>query len=542
MRRHIEWMSVLAMASSIACSSPAEQTQTVAEASRMEATAKTITILHVNDTHSHLEAEGPKDQNLDGTLGGIVRAASIIYPLKASDPSVLFVHAGDVFQEDVYFGTTAGVAELQLLSQGLHLDAMTLGNHEFNLTPATLVAALSAAYPDGDSPVVTANLDYDNSSLAGLASLVRKNTMKDVNGVKVGLFGLVTADPAEQFPAPASDPPAVNVDYVGIAQKQVDLLRRKHADVVVLLSHLGFDQDKRIATAVSGLDAIVGGHDHLLKSEIVTSPRGKPVPVVHAGEFYKWVGKLTLKVEKGQVSVVDQEFIPVDATVERFAPFAQVVERLQQQANATYREDLFHTAIAYAASDIAQYPDDSDPNRDSAVADLITDALLARGQALRGRCDIALTSNGFLTEGLTRGPLVAEDAFRIVGDGFDPGDPFGPRLGFPLYWLELRGDLLQQAIGIALSLGGDYFPQVSGMSITFNPSGDRLDVLVQGKAIDPQQVYSATVNLGLLQGLEQMVGPLNAEPLGVTEYEAVRDWLVESKNAQVVTGRIQVVP
>ena len=85
-----------------------------------------VTILHVNDTHSHLDAFGPKDHNLDGTTGGIARAASVIGMVKASDPNAIVLHAGDAFQGDFFFNKYFGVPELQIMQQ-LGFDAMEIG-------------------------------------------------------------------------------------------------------------------------------------------------------------------------------------------------------------------------------------------------------------------------------------------------------------------------------------------------------------------------------------------------------------------------------
>ena len=85
-----------------------------------------ITLLHVNDTHSHLAPFGPKNLQLSGTVGGLTKAASIIAAERAADPSALFVHGGDLMHGDFFFTEYLGVPELQLL-QALGLDAMVLG-------------------------------------------------------------------------------------------------------------------------------------------------------------------------------------------------------------------------------------------------------------------------------------------------------------------------------------------------------------------------------------------------------------------------------
>ena len=118
----------------------------------------TITILHVNDTHSCLESLGPRNPALVGTQGGISRAATVIGMTKMTEQNVLTLHCGDVFIGDLFFNKFFGAAEFQLMNQ-LGFDAMAVGNHEFDLTPATLDASLRASFaPDSGFPLLSSNL------------------------------------------------------------------------------------------------------------------------------------------------------------------------------------------------------------------------------------------------------------------------------------------------------------------------------------------------------------------------------------------------
>jgi len=490
------------------------------------ASAAVITILHVNDTHSHLDAIGPKDHRLDGTLGGLTKAAGVISALRATSPNALFVHAGDVFQEDLYFYAALGpggtpllsVPELQLLA-GLGLDAMAVGNHELHFGSATYAQVLQAAFTGlpRAPQVLTANIDL---AKAGLAGLVQANTVKEIGGVRVGFFGLTTPDALIQdVPFLAATPEAL----APIAQAQVDDLHRQRADVVVCLSHFGLDVDEALASSVAGLDAIIGGHDHAIavRPVFVRGPSGKRIPIVRAGEFYKWVGKLSLSVEKGRVSFAGYELVPVDAAAPRIPAVAAVVDGLKAGIDQRYGEDFWHERIAFALADVAKDVPDASPQRDAPVGDLVTDALRAAGGT-----DVALTVNGFFTEGLTRGFLVRDDAFRIVGDGIDPT---GIGLGFPLYRIEITGQNLLAALATTSALGGDLFLQVSGLRYVFDSrTGQLVSAHVHGCPIDPARTYSATVSLGLVAGLGQLPNVQLAaapQPLGITEYEAVRDWM-----------------
>lgn len=493
--------------------------------------AATVTILHVNDTHSHLEAVGRKDRHLDGTLGGLAKAATVIATLKATAPNALFAHAGDVFQGDVYFYAGLGpggtplfaVPELQLLA-GLGLDAMAVGNHELAYGAGTYAQVLAAAFQGGGPAVLSANIDLER---AGLNGFVRRNALKVIGGVSVGFFGMTAIDFLSQGTPFLGMTPQ---DFVGIAREQVEDLRAQGADAVVCLSHLGLALDEQLAQAVPGLDAIVGGHDHAVAVEptFVTGPGGKEVPIVRAGEFYKWVGKLTLSVENGQASLAGYELVPVDATVPRFPAVAVAVNELQAGIDQRYGEDFWHAPIAFALADVSMGVADHSPQRDSGIGDLVTDALRAKGGT-----DIALTVAGFFTEGLARGFVVRDDAFRIVGDGIDPS---GNGLGFPLFRIEMTGENLLAALETTLAIGGDFFVHASGMRYVFDsrrPPGARLvAAYVHGRRVQPARIYTATVNLGVVEGLAQFPNIQLAsapQPLDVTEYVAVRDWMARLK-------------
>ena len=496
-------------------------------------TPTAITIIHVNDTHSHLDAFGPKDRHLDGTVGGLAKAATVIATLKATDPNALFVHAGDLFNGDAYFAAGIGpgglpalaVAEMQLLSQ-LGLDVLTLGNHEFGLGTGPLASVLHAAFQGTGPSVLTANIDLE---AAGLTGLVQPSVVREVGGVRVGFFGMTAIDFLSQ------GAPFLAWDLAGtleLAAAEAAELRKPpaSADVVIFLSHLGFELDQVVAANVPGIDAIVGGHSHTVLSTpvMVAAPGGKSVPVVQAGEFYKWVGELTLLVEGGEVTLGGYRLVPVDAGVPRLPAIAAVVDQLKAGIDQRYGEDFWHAPIAFAVLDVAKEACPGSPLRDSPIADLITDALRAKGGT-----NIGLTVHGFLTEGLTRGPLVGDDAFRIVGIGIDPT---GASLGFQLYEVKIDGKNLLAALETSLALGGDFFIHVSGMSYIYDsrrPAGSQLlAAFVGGAAVNPARIYRVTVNLGAIQGLSQLPGVSLAAPprsLGTSEYVAVRDWMARQK-------------
>ncbi len=500
------------------------------------ARAATITILHVNDTHSHLDAVGPKDDHLDGTLGGLAKAATVIGTLKATEPNPLFLHAGDLFQGDIYFNATLGVAELQALA-GLGLDAMAVGNHELVFGTELLLGVLSQSFPPGQPPLLSANLL--GVSLPGFDAFVQPNAIKTVGGVNVGIFGMTVRDYIVRLETGENlvdDPVAL----AGIATEQAAQLRSQGAQVVVCLSHLGFAMDQKVAAGSSGLDAIVGGHDHLLLAEpaFVTDQDGKAVPIVQAGEFYEHVGKLRLDVENGSVAFAGYEVVPVDAAVPRAPAMSALVENVQglvAQRFSALVGDMFHTRVAIALHDITRVFDPRFKDRDTGLGNLVTDAYRQRTGT-----EVALTVNGVVEDRVAGGGVVGDDLFRVLSDGADPslGLPEFPGLGFPLFTFEISGAELLKAIELGVGLGGDFFPQVSGMRFTFDssrPAGQRVkNVRIGDDLLDPGRTYTATTNFEVLAGLPQLgVQLTNVQPVVrfldqqvVPEYEylAVRDW------------------
>jgi 5'-nucleotidase / UDP-sugar diphosphatase len=493
--------------------------------------AATITIVHVGDTHSHLDAVGPKDHRFDGTLGGLAKAATVIATLKATAPNPLFVHAGDLFNGDLYFVAGLGpggapllsVPEMQLLA-GLGLDVLTVGNHDLGLGSSTLAAVLGAAFGGGGPSVLSANLDIEE---AGLTGLVLPRAVKEIGGVRVGFFGMTIVDFLSQG-APFLPESYSLEGLVRLAAAEAANLRGPpyDADVVICVAHLGLQLEQAIAANAPGIDAVIGAHDHLALSEplLVPGPGGTTVPVVKAGEFYEGVGQLTLSVEGGRVSLAGYRLVPVDAAVPRLPAVDEAVQGLNAAIERRYRERFWGVPIAFALADVSMDVDPGSAQRDSGIGNLITDALRARGGT-----DIGLTVKGFLTEGLRRGFLVRDDAFRIVGDGIDPS---GSVLGFPLYRIRITGANLAAALETTLALGDDFFAQVSGMQFAFDGSRAApprlVSVTVGGQPLSPTRVYVATVNLGAVQGLQafpgvELAGP--PEPIGIGEYQAVRDWM-----------------
>jgi len=494
-------------------------------ASMTFAGGKIVTIVHVNDTHSHLDAFGPKDFHLNGTIGGIAKAAHIFGSIRATEQNVVLLHGGDAFVGDFMYNAYFGVPELTLMSR-LGFDAMTVGNHEFDLSPDMLLNSLLNVSPAPSFPLLSANLDmsgYDAQKAAALGQFVKPYIVID-RGVRIGIFGLTVWDNPTTNAAPIQilDPVAS-----GIAAAMVQSLKGQNVDLVICLSHMGFLHDQAIAAAVPGIDVIVGAHDHYLFQKPVRVPQGngKETLILQAGSFYLNVGELRLSVEGGKVKFLDYRIIPVDRNVPEVPEVQAQINQLKAGIVQTYG-DVYHKIVGLAPCDLDMSYDATSQIRDTPLGNLVTDALRRKGATQLG-----FSAIGMMNEKIYAGPIVGADVFRSFPYGFDQSTGLGLRL----VKLGIEGDSLIGGIEGALSFLGvneDYFPQISGMTFKYDGSKPPMErvilssIRVGGKPFDPSAKYTVTVDEGLAGLLPAMgVSVTMLEMMPDDEYIVVRDYI-----------------
>lgn len=249
-----------------------------------------LTILHTNDTHARIDPF-PKDHPQYGNLGGFARRASFVKSVRAENPNTLLLDAGDVFQGTPYFNLYHGKLDYQLMSE-LGYDATTLGNHEFDNGVEGLVSSMEAL----KFPMLNANYWISES---GLEKRVKNFIIKEINGIKVGIFGL-----GIDFRSLVLDQNHEGVQYrdpIGVAKGiSRNLKHYLKCDYVICLSHLGYKypdnrvSDLKLAEEVESIDLILGGHTHTFLDEPTRIPKknGKEVIINQVGFGGIRVGKI----------------------------------------------------------------------------------------------------------------------------------------------------------------------------------------------------------------------------------------------------------
>ena len=243
----------------------------------MSLNAQDLTILHFNDTHSHIDPQRSGDYK---GRGGVIEQAAYIDSVRCAEGkrNVLLVHAGDFSQGSSYFTELGGNIEIDVLN-ALKFDVVTLGNHEFDNGLDELARRLKNLKAD----VVCANYNFDGTPLEGL---VEPYTIIRRGGKKIGFIGLLT-DIMEVVDGDIAkvltyqDPAEVVNRLAGYLKEDKD------CDMVVCLSHLGYGEDKDLAGSVRNVDLIIGGHSHTLldDKQIVKDLDGEEVIIV---QNWKW--------------------------------------------------------------------------------------------------------------------------------------------------------------------------------------------------------------------------------------------------------------
>ena len=456
----------------------------------------TLTILHLNDTHSSLASIGPRTQTLDGTQGGISRIASIIGYNKLTEPNVMTFHSGDASFGDLFFNFYYDVPEFKLLN-ALGLDAFELGNHEFDLNPYNLTGILNNSFsPDSGFPFLCANISIPDTSaqLQVLKNYVHSYIIKQTGNIKVGIFGLITPSAVS-----TSDPSPVVIQddaaTFNTANNIITTLRNQNCNIIILLSHLGFYTDSVLAASIPGINVILGGHDHLATPtpKEWINPEGKITYYVQSLSNYLRIGKMKLSVNNNQVSLLDWNLIPVDSLTPEepniLAEVNNLIAGIEQGAGP-----LFTQKICEASADFEELGTNltQSGDHDTPIGNLVTDAFRWKTST-----QIAIEVNGSTAQPLYHGPVVGADLFRVFGYGFNTVNNFG----FRLVKFEIRGADLRAGLNACLKdiqYTDEFMPQVSGMNYGYDmnrPDSLRVtSVKINGSDLNDTAYYSATGN------------------------------------------------
>ncbi|CAM5781774.1 thiosulfohydrolase SoxB [Ottowia pentelensis] len=406
-----------------------------------------------------------------GKVGGFAHLATLVQRLRASRPGALLLDGGDTWQGSGTALWTKG-QDMVDACKLLGVDVMT-GHWEFTLGMERVKEIIEKDFA-GKVDFVAQNVKTTDFG----DPVFKPYVVKPINGVPVAIIG-------QAFPyTPIANPRYMVADWeFGIQdenlQKMVDEARGKGAQVVVVLSHNGMDVDLKMASRVTGVDAILGGHTHdgMPVASIVKNKSGQTI-VTNAGSNGKFLGVLDFDVKNGKVSDFRYKLLPVFANM---LPADKAMDALITQIRAPYEAKL--------AEQLA-----------------VTEGLLYRRGNFNGTGDQLIVDALMDVQG-------AEIAFS---PGFRWGTSLLPGQPITREWLldmtattysyatltDMKGEMLKTVLeDVADNLfnpdpyyqqGGDMV-RVGGLSYACDPLADMgrriSDMRLKGQPIDPAKTY-----------------------------------------------------
>lgn len=497
-----------------------------------------LSFYHINDVHAHFDEFYSSNGNnctdkSRGCVGGYARVKTVLDESRPTKENSLFLDAGDEFQGTLFYNFYKGEKTAEVLNQ-IGVDAMTLGNHEFDDGDDVLGQFLENL----TFPIVAANV---KSSHPALNRTIQPYTIFDE--YKVAVIGVTVDSSTLSNPSNLttfSDPIKSVQDTIDSIHANTDIKR------IVALTHIGYDQDVLLAAQTTGLSLIMGGHSHTPLGNMSTAPAGAYPTIVNntAGEevfvvtAYRWGEYL---------GYIDLTWDDCDRVVEYHgAPF-HLDNKTAQDAGlqaqiAEWREPFQAYANEVIGESSVELGQDTCQLEECLMGDLMADAAEAYGKALDATVDFAIINAGGIRAAIDVGPITRGEVLTAF--------PFGnslvslTRTGQEV-WDVLEGIVsdVNQANGVAITS----FLQISSdLRIVYSPAasvGSRLqNVTVGGQAIDLAADYTFITLDYLANGGDNFF--TGASDFAVLDLQAdvLEDYVAAQSPINIVAdGRIAVV-
>ncbi|XP_015125991.1 protein 5NUC [Diachasma alloeum] len=503
-----------------------------------------------------------KDKKAGKCYGGFARLATLIRQARASSIPTLFLNAGDTYQGTVW----CTVHRWKIVTKFLNLlapDAISLGNHDFDDGPESLVSFLNAT----TFPVLAANLDLSlEPQLA--SSRLQKSVVLNSYGHKIGVIGYLTPETKS-----ISQTGQVNfLDEIASIKKEVHRLQEQGVKILIALGHSGFSMDKRIAAEVDGIDLVIGGHTNtflytgtepdleisegLYPTEILQKS-GRKVYVVQAYAFTKYLGNLTLDFDsRGEVIKIVGHPVLVDGKIEQAKDILEELEQWRPAIQALQNQTVGYTKV---------FLDGDAKNcrrKECNLGNLIVDAMVEYNAMEYGKgqgwtdAPIAIHSSGTIRTSLNKKPtenITMTDVMAVLpfNNGLGKIKITGRQLKEVLEWsvhdlvynytADLKGAFLQfSGLQVHYDLSRPNgarvvaaYARCSSCKIpSFNPLDDDETYVI----LAPDFLHAGGDGYDMLKGLDWVA-------LGVTTDQVLADYIKRHSPVYArVEGRINYVP
>lgn len=482
---------------------------------------RTVTILHVADLHAALDVHPELFLDAAGRpvfrpAGGFPLLKSALDAERAAAPGrTMVVNVGDAIHGSGVAEWTQGAAIVPLLN-ALGVDAYVPGNWEYAYGPA----AFRRRMAELNHPVLAINV----RDAATDARLFAPSLVKLVNGVRVGVVG-VTSVIVHQSMAPDFSKGLRFTELQGV-QAEVDRLRARGVEIVLLATELGLAQESRLAREIRGVDMILGGHTHERTARPIVDGG---TPVIESGSEGSFLGRVSFRVRGGRVVGIEHSLLEV--TPERYRPDT-AMQRLVATARAPFRQRL-GTVVGHTEAPLFR-KGVLESSADNLIADAVREAT---------GVDIGM-ANGFrFSYPVLPGPVTEEDLYNLFP--MDANIKVGVLTGRQLreFWERSLDDVFAAD---AFGQRGGWGPRPSGMAVRIRlgaPSGRRVVWLtVNGEAVRDDALYtvaSCDRPGDAAEVLCRAPGAVDTKVLSISVHDALRAYFRRHGTVRpVVEGRV----
>ena len=509
-----------------------------------------ITVLHTNDLHSHFR---PDQSALD--LGGIARIKTLVDRARAEDPAALLLDGGDFSEGQIYYNLGAGLETMRMMDH-LGYDAIVVGNHDWLNGPDVLIDAWKAAAPR--MALLGANLDPSEYKRQDeFNKVVLPYTIKNVKGVRVALIGLSTYE----FIYDKFFKPIRILSPFSIANDLASRLKRKNADVVIVISHNSTKQNTDVLKQAPDVDLVIGAHDHrkFIAPVVVNRDGAQPGWIVETGSWGRFLGRVDMEVtprdpsdpaSRPKVALKKARLLQVDSRVPEDRETAERVEELERRIEAEMGP-VFKTHVAHSEIEIGR------DGQENLMGNLATDAYLAGVQA-----DFAVDQVNLIYGEFHPGDITVADVFNSNPAIYNPKT----RKAWTLKTLDIEGKTLQWLMNVLFAsknIAESGIVSASGLQVSYDPAFSILghengetgptppsleawftppwinqgptileeaqavikDIKIRGQKLDPAKRYKMAAGGGIIESLKFLNSIIPGTiPMGSLKDTGIEDW------------------
>lgn len=466
--------------------------------------SKSVTILQINDTHAYFELHNELfwvgNKAVYRKAGGYARIATIFKKIRDEiRDKVVVLDNGDTIHGTFGAVNSKGKSLVPILNE-LNLDAMT-AHWEFAFGPENFRKIVRML----NFPMLAINCYYKKSN-----NLVfQPFRIIDVDGLQVGVIGIAATIVDKTMPKHFSEGIYFTLGNKELPEHIRQLREIEKVDLIVVLSHLGYPQEVKLAKEVDGIDVLLSGHTHnrLYDAVVVNDTL-----IMQSGCHGSFVGRLDLEVRNGRVHRVSHKLIDVDESIKPDCCVDSLVCKVLDKHQSMLNDVVGHTKTAL--------------NRNLVMESTMDNFLLQALGEVSG--EKIVFSNGWRYGApVVAGPVLVNDLWNII--------PTNPKVSVCKLGGEELWDMMEENFELTFSSDpynqmGGYVKRCFGLNVYFkveNPEGKRIqEFYVNGKRLNKSKVYD--VCFVTIQGVPEKYGA-NRESLGITAIRALKEYLEKNE-------------